>query len=244
MVRLGLLLVGFSACVITPDHEQVALADQQRTTILVEPPNEAYPGALTLYFETAVLAHPGDDPTDCPSAPDSLRVTVDGAPLTLEESGGWDAPIDGTSECHQIRFLGSFIASEANGVIAIVDDSGAWTITGHSFTTFDHLVVQPSPRGELVVESALGQSLSYAELRVTQGSVEVDGTTDELSTYSSELITVAGDRATMALPMMLSGAVSIAVTGHTTSAVTCAGPAACTVQDPIDGTITATIPAI
>ncbi|HET9986901.1 MAG TPA: hypothetical protein VFQ65_00235 [Kofleriaceae bacterium] len=46
----------------------------------------------------------------------------------------------------------------------------------------------------------------------------------------------------MKLPTTLTGPVSIAVTGHTKSAVTCAGPAACKVEDPIDGTISATIP--
>jgi hypothetical protein len=95
-----------------------------------------------------------------------------------------------------------------------------------------------------VVASALGQALSYAELRVTQGSVEVDGATDELVAAYSQLIKVTGDAGTMTLPLTLSGAVSIDVTGHTKSAVTCAGPAACKMEDPIDGKITATIPAI
>jgi hypothetical protein len=241
MVRLGWLVLAFSGCALTPTHEQIALADQHGTTIEVEPPNAAFPGALTLYFETVMMDHPGDNPAECPTATDSLTVLVDGTPLTLEETGGWDAPIDGTSECHQIRFSGSFTPSASFGVISILDASDTWTITGHSFATFDHLVVQPSPRGELVVESALGQALSYAELRVTQGSVEVDGASDPLVAAYSELITVTGDSGTMKLPTTLSGDVSIAVTGHTTSPVTCNGPVACKVQDPIDGTIAATI---
>ena len=45
----------------------------------------------------------------------------------------------------------------------------------------------------------------------------------------------------MKLPTTLNGAVSIEVTGHTTNPVTCDGPVACNVEDPIDGTISATI---
>jgi hypothetical protein len=239
MYRLGLLFLGVAAC--TPTHEQIGLADLHRTSIQVEPPNALSPGTMSLYFATDVTAHPGDDPTDCPSASDSLTVLVDNTPLAIDDTGGWDAPIDGTSECHQIRFSGSFIPNPTLGVISILDDSSTWTITGHSFATFDHLVVQPSPRGTLVVESALGQALSYAELRVTQGTVEVDGATDPLVAAYSQLIDVTGDSGTMKLPQTLSGDVSIAVTGHTTSPVTCNGPVACKVEDPIDGTIAATI---
>jgi len=239
MYRLGLLLFGFAAC--TPPHESVALADQHRTTIQVEPPNSLSPGALTLYFDTAVLSHPGDDPTDCPSASDSLTVLVDNTPLALDDSGGWDAPIDGTSECHQIRFSGTFTPNPTAGVISILDDSGAWTITGHSFAAFDHLVAQPAPHGKLVVESALGQALSYVELRVKQGGVEVGASSDPLVAAYSERIEVDGDSGTMALPDTLSGELTVAITGHTTNPVTCNGPVACKVEDPIDGTITATI---
>lgn len=240
MYRLGLLLLGFTGCVVTPAHQQIALADQSRTSILVEPPNATSPGGLTLYFETDARAHPGDDPTDCPTATDSLTAFVDGTQLALEETGGWDAPVDGTSLCHQIRFSGAFTPDPTMGVISILDSTDTWTITGHSFATFDHLVVKPSPRGELVVESALGQAMTYAEVRVTQGDVLVDGVT-VVGAQSQEPLTVTGDTGTMALPTTLTGEVSIAVSGRTTSKPVCNGPASCDLEDPIDGALTATI---
>ena len=239
MYRLGLLLLGFAAC--TPPHEPVPLADQHRTTIQVEPPNALGPGTLSLYFDTAVRSHPGDDPTDCPSASNSLTVLVDNTPLALDDSGGWDAPIDGGSQCHHIRFSGAFTPNPTAGVISILDDSGAWTITGHSFATFDQLVARPAPHGKLVVESALGQALSYVELHVKQGGIEVDATSDRLDAAYSELIEVDGDSGTMALPETLSGDVTVEISGRTTNPVTCNGPTACKVEDPIGGTITATI---
>lgn len=240
MLRIAFVLIGFAGCIATPDHQQVALADQHRTSILVFPPTDASAAALTLYFETEVLGRDGEDPTDCPTAPDSLAVLVDNTPLTLEEPGGWDAPVDGTSSCHQIRFSGPFTPDPTRGVISILDSTSAWTIAGHSFATFDHLVVQPSPRGQLAVASALGQAIDYVELRVTQGNVEVHGSPDP-GAQSIIQIDITGDTATMALPPTLTGAVSIDVTGRTVSTPTCNGPVACKLDDPVDGTLAATI---
>ncbi|MFT3698383.1 MAG: hypothetical protein QM831_34890 [Kofleriaceae bacterium] len=232
------MTVLLGGCIVTPDHEQVPLADQTRTGILVFPPSLSNSG-ISLYFSTDARSSPGDDPTDCPTAPSSLTATADGTALTLEETGGWDAPVDGTSACHQIRFEGSVGPNPTAGVITIADSSATWTITDHSFATFDDLQIVPSAVGTLAVKSTLGQTIDYVELTVTQGNTQVDGVSG-YGGVTSVPITIAGDTATM--PMTLHGNVTIAVFGRTISPVICSGPVTCDVKDPLGGTITATLP--
>ena len=239
MLRFGWLLLAFSGCVVTPDHEQIPLANLHQTTIDVFPPL-ANPGMIEIYFDTQSIDQPGDNPAECPTATATLQATVDGTPLTLDETGGWDAPVDGTSECHQIRFVGTFAANADSSQIVIADDSDMWTIATHSFATFDHPVVQPGPHGELVVTSALGQPITYLQLDITQGSAETFADTDP-GFVGDIPITLSGSTATMRLPATTSGPVSIDVEGRTTPVLECDGPVACKLDDPLYGTVDAVI---
>jgi hypothetical protein len=242
MLRLSWLLLAFSGCFLTPDHEQIPLANLDQTTIEIEPPVETNPGEITIYFDTQSVDHPGDNPAECPTAPSSLHATVDGLPLSLLETGGWDAPVDGTSECHQIRFGGFFTPDPRSSQVVITDDTTTWTIATHSFALFDHLLVRHAPNGELVVASGRGQAITYLQLGVSQGTSETFGTTDLIDSEGEVSIAVAGSTATMPLPTTLSGAVTIDVEGRTTPTIECDGPIACKLDDALSGTLDAVLP--
>jgi hypothetical protein len=235
-VLLGLVFP-LTGCFITPAHDPIPLDQLTHTSVALQTSNSSRvidggyaDPAVTVRFDTI-----GDDathsPSDCPTISDSAVVTFDGLPLQLLDEGGWDAPIDGGSECHAIS-LSLDSAPPRPGQLSqlqIKDASATWTIEGPDLLTDDLTLTTPTAGHAKITATAYPITYAYVQFINAAGALQFWGTSSG-GYPGSPPVTLADQVADIVIPAGTTGdgTLSINVT-HDPIVSRCEGPTTCTV---------------
>ena len=234
---LTAMTLPLAACFVTPDHDPVPLASMTRTSVAVIASNDAPridPGtsspAVTAQLDTSPVGDAGD-PADCPTIASDATATFDGLPFTLDDAGGWDAPIDGTSACHAIRWslaTASARPGESSQMV-IRDGATTWTIEAKDLLTNDFVVQPSAPAGHAQIAWASAPVIddgAYVQFMDAAGTLVFAGALDG---YPNGVpVTVTGNVVDVATPAGTARAGTLSINAaRTPQATRCDGPAAC-----------------
>jgi hypothetical protein len=239
MTRLLLIAatLPLAACFITPDHDPVPLASMTRTSVALTASNDAPlidPGSVTptlaVQLDTSPIGNEGD-PADCPTISSDATATFDGLPLTLDDAGGWDAPIDGGSQCHAIRW--SLATAPAHpgqsSQLVIRDATTTWTVEAKELLTNDFALQPSAPAGHAQIAWTSAPAIdggAYVQFTDSAGTLVFAGA---LEGYPNGVaVTVTGNVVDVAIPQGTTrdGTLSINA-ARTPQATRCDGPAGC-----------------
>ncbi len=226
-----------TACFVTPSHDPVPLAAMTRTTVELTASNDAaliepgFPTAgVQVWFDTARAGSAGD-PADCPTISSDATATFDGLAMTLDDAGGWDAPIDGTSWCHRISFSLGSVAARPGQVSQLVlrDSATTWTIEAKDLLTNDFKLLPAPPAGHAQIawtSAPAIESGAYVQFEDTAGNLVFDGSSDGYA--HGVTVAVTGNTIDVALPPTTTGTGTLSINaGRAPQATRCDAPAGC-----------------
>jgi hypothetical protein len=250
MTRLIIAMLPLSACFITPDHDPVPLASMTRTKVSLIAANGAAmidPGspsqAIAVRLETAPIGSEGD-PADCPTIASDAIATFDGLRLTVDDEGGWDAPIDGGSACHPIR-LSLATAPAAPGQLSqlvIRDAATTWTVEAKDLLTNDFAVLPAPPAGHVQIAWASASMVdgAYAQFVDAAGTLRFAGAKDGYP--NGVAVAVAGNAVDIAIPPGATGTGTLSLNAWRTPQASCDGPTGCDVELSAGADLAMTLP--
>ena len=238
-----------TGCFIAPSHDPVALDQLQNTkvSLATSSPSQLIDNgvpttAVTLIIKGKQVGAAVNSPGDCPTISDSAVVTFDGTPLQLVDEGGWDAPIDGSSECHIISLVLDR-ASPRPGQLSqllIKDDSATWTIEGPDWLTDDLDLTTPTSTHATITATSYAFTDAYVQFINAAGAEVFFGTSNG---FGDAKVTITDKVADVEIPAGSSGdgTLSINVT-RVPSVSRCDGPTTCDVSIEIGSDFPTTIP--
>lgn len=234
MRRLLLATLPLAGCFITPDHDPAPLASMTRTSVAVDASNAAKridPGSVTpaiaIRLDTKAIGNEGD-PGDCPTIANDAIAVFDGQLLTLEDAGGWDAPIDGSSLCHAIQWSLATAPIGAPSQLEIADVSTTWTVATPDLLAADFATVATPPPGHVQIAWANAAAIEGAYVQFTDaaGTLVFAGAVDGYP--GGVAVAVAGNVIDVTLPPGATGSGTLSINAWRTPSASCTGPAECT----------------
>ncbi len=237
MIRLLIAAtLPLTACFLTPDHDPVPLASMTRTSVALTASNDAPlidPGSVTpaiaVKLDTTPIGNEGD-PADCPTISSDTTATFDGLPLTLDDEGGWDAPIDGGSVCHAIRYslaTASALPGQSSQLV-FRDATTTWTIEGKDLLTNDFALQPSAPAGHVQIAWASAPAIDGAYVQFTDaaGTLVLAGAVEGYP--NGVAVTVTGNAVVVAIPQGTTGHGMLSINAwRTPQATRCDGPVTC-----------------
>ena len=253
MSRLLIVLtLPLSACFLTPDHDPVPLASMTHTSVSLIASNDAPlidPGspspALTVKLESPSVGNQGD-PDDCPTIASDATATFAGLPLSLDDEGGWDAPIDGGSVCHAIQWSlasGPALAGMTSQLV-FSDATATWVVEGKDLLTNDFARKPTAPKGHVQITWASAPEIdggAYVQFEDAHGTLLFAGA---VAGYPNGVgVSITGNVVDVEIPAGATGSGTLSINGaRTAQASRCDAPAGCDLQISAGADLAVTLP--
>ena len=187
------------------------------------------------------------DPAVCPKIADSVQATINGRALGLYDAGGTRQRKGGASYCEPPSFKGSGIPLAGDATIRLHDATGDFTVVAPgalrkataTLVQPSNGVLQPGQMGQIQLTPSIG-TVTYATVSFVAASATTAAFYVE---YPGKGASLSGDTISFSVPTTAAAATgSVQTLASLDVAVSqCQGPAACTVQTGVGGTVPASV---